>query len=59
MANTYAPYKQFNVWYYDFAYNDKRCRVFSRIEDALQFAQNLVNDQFPHQSRFLKLESIY
>lgn len=59
MANTYAPYKQFNVWYYDFVYTDKRCRVFSRIEDALQFAQNLVDDRFPHQSRFLKLESIY
>lgn len=59
MANTYAPYKQFNVWYYDFAYNEKRCRVFSRIEDALQFAQNLVDNHPSHQYRFLKLESVY
>lgn len=59
MTNAFAPYKKFIVWYYDFVYIEKRCRVFSCIEDALKFAQDLVNGPSLHKARFLKLESIY
>lgn len=49
-------YVQFNVWYYDFEYNDKRVRTFSRIEDATQFVTSLVDDS---KHRFIELESVY
>lgn len=49
-------YTQFNVWYYDFKYNDKRVRTFSRIEDATQFVTSLVDDS---KHRFIELESVY
>lgn len=49
-------YIQFNVWYYDFEYNDKRVRTFSRIENATQFVTSLVNDS---KHRFIELESVY
>lgn len=49
-------YIQFNVWYYDFKYNDKRVRTFSRIENATQFVTSLVNDS---KHRFIELESVY
>lgn len=49
-------YAQFNVWYYDFEYNDKRVRTFSRIEDATQFVTSLVDDS---KHRFIELESVY
>lgn len=49
-------YVQFNVWYYDFEYNDKRVRTFSRIEDATQFVTSLVDDA---KHRFVELESVY
>lgn len=49
-------YTQFNVWYYDFKYNDKRVRTFSRIEDATQFITYLVNDL---NYRFIEVESVY
>lgn len=54
-----SNYKQFNVWYYDFNYNDKRCRTFTLINDALEFVKNLVDNLTAHQARFLKLESVY
>lgn len=49
-------YIQFNVWYYDFEYNDKRVRTFSRIENATQFVTSLVDDS---KHRFIDLESVY
>lgn len=49
-------YVQFNVWYYDFEYNDKRVKTFSRIEDATQFICALVND---YKYRFIEVESVY
>lgn len=49
-------YVQFNVWYYNFEYNDKRVRTFSRIEDATQFVTSLVDDS---KHRFIELESVY
>lgn len=49
-------YVQFNVWYYDFEYNDKRVKTFSRIEDATQFVTSLVDDS---KHRFIELESVY
>lgn len=49
-------YVQLNVWYYDFEHNDKRIRTFSRIEDATQFVNSLVNDS---KHRFIELEYIY
>ena len=49
-------YVQFNVWYYDFEYNDKRVRTFSRVEDATQFISALVND---YKYRFINMESVY
>lgn len=49
-------YVQFNVWYYDFEYNDKRVRTFSRIENATQFVTSLVDDS---KHRFIELESVY
>ena len=49
-------YTQFNVWYYDFKYNDKRVRTFSRIEDATQFITYLVDDL---NYRFIEVESVY
>lgn len=49
-------YVQFNVWYYDFEYNDKRVRTFSRIEDATQFVTSLVDGS---KHRFIELESVY
>lgn len=49
-------YVQFNVWYYDFEYNDKRVKTFSRIENATQFVTSLVDDS---KHRFIELESVY
>lgn len=49
-------YTQFNVWYYDFEYNDKRVKTFSRVEDATQFICALVNDC---KYRFINIESVY
>lgn len=49
-------YIQFNVSYYDFEYNDKRVRTFSRIENATQFVTSLVDDS---KHRFIELESVY
>ena len=49
-------YIQFNVWYYDFEYNNKRVRTFSRIENATQFVNSLVDDS---KHRFIELESVY
>lgn len=49
-------YIQFNVWYYDFEYNDKRVRTFSRIENATQFVTSLVDDS---KHRFIEMESVY
>ena len=54
-----SNYKQYNVWYYDFVYNDIRCRTFARIEDALAFVRDMVANLTAHQSRFLKIESVY
>lgn len=56
VSNSGLLYVQFNVWYYDFEYNDKRVRTFSRIEDATQFVTSLVDDS---KHRFIELESVY
>lgn len=55
-GNKGLSYIQFNVWYYDFEYNDKRVRTFSRIENATQFVTSLVDDS---KHRFIELESVY
>lgn len=49
-------YVQFNVWYYDFEYNDKRVKTFSHVNDATQFICALVND---YKYRFINVESVY
>ena len=54
-----TDFKQFNVWYYDFNYNDKRVKTCTRIEDALTFARMLVRDREKLHVRFLSLESVY
>lgn len=56
VSNSGLLYAQFNVWYYDFEYNDKRVRTFSRIEDATQFVTSLVDGS---KYRFIELESVY
>lgn len=56
VSNSGLLYVQFNVWYYDFEYNDKRVRTFSRIEDATQFVTSLVDGS---KHRFIELESVY
>lgn len=56
VSNSGLLYVQFNVWYYDFEYNDKRVKTFSRIEDATQFVTSLVDDS---KYRFIELESVY
>lgn len=49
-------YVQFNVWYYDFEYNEKRVKTFSQIENATQFVTSIVDDS---KRRFIELESVY
>lgn len=56
VSDSGLTYVQFNVWYYDFEYNDKRVRTFSRIEDATQFVTSLVDGS---KHRFIELESVY
>lgn len=59
VASREIIFKQFNVWYYDFNYNDKRVKTCTRIEDALAFARMLVRDREELHVRFLSLESVY
>lgn len=54
-----TDFKQFNVWYYDFTYKEKRMKACTRIEDALAFARMLVRDREELHVRFLSLESVY
>lgn len=54
-----TDFKQFNVWYYDFTYNDTRVKTCTRIEDALAFTRMLVLDREKLHVRFLSLESVY
>ena len=54
-----TDFKQFNIWYYDFNYNDRRVRTCTRLEDALAFARMLVRDREELNVRFLSLESVY
>lgn len=54
-----TDFKQFNIWYYDFNYNDKRVKTCTRLEDALAFARTLVRDRETLNVRFLSLESVY
>lgn len=54
-----TDFKQFNIWYYDFNYNDKRVKTCTRLEDALAFARMLVRDREELHVRFLSLESVY
>lgn len=52
-------YVQFNVWYYDFMFNEKRVRTFSRIEDANSYIECLVSGTFKNKYRFISMESVY
>lgn len=54
-----TDFKQFNVWYYDFNYNEKRVKTCSRLDSALAFARMLVRDREELNVRFLSLESVY
>lgn len=54
-----TDFKQFNIWYYDFTYNDKLVKTYTRIEDALAFTRMLVRDHKELNVRFLSLESVY
>lgn len=54
-----TEFKQFNIWYYDFNYNDKCVKTCIRLEDALAFARTLVRDREELNVRFLSLESVY
>ena len=54
-----TDFKQFNVRYYDFNYNDRRVKTCTRLEDALAFARMLVRDREELNVRFLSLESVY
>lgn len=54
-----TDFKQFNVRYYDFTYNDKRVKTCTSIEDALAFVRMLVRDREELHVRFLSLESVY
>ncbi len=49
-----TDFKQFNVWYYDFTYNDKRVKTCTRVEDALAFARMLVRDREKLHVRFFE-----
>lgn len=54
-----TDFKQFNILYYDFNYNDMRVKTCTRLEDALEFARMLVRDREKLNVRFLSLESVY
>lgn len=54
-----TDFKQFNIWYYDFNYNDKRVKTCARLEDALAYVRILVDDREKLHVRFLSLESVY
>lgn len=53
-----TDYKQFDVRYFDFAYNDERVRTFSELSDAMEFMEWIVLCR-ERQMRFIALESVY
>lgn len=53
-----TEYKQFDVRYFDFAYNDERVRTFSELSDAMEYMEWIVLCRVG-QMRFIALESVY
>ena len=53
-----VSYKQFNVRYFDFAYNDERVRTFSELSDAMEYMEWIVLC-CENKMRFIALESVY
>lgn len=53
-----TDYKQFDVRYFDFTYNDERVRTFSELSDAMEFMEWIVLCRVG-QMRFIALESVY
>lgn len=51
-------YKQFDVRYFDFAYNDERVRTFSELSDAMEYMEWIVLC-CKNKMRFIALESVY
>lgn len=59
MQKGYAmtAYKQFDVRYFDFTYNEERVRTFSQISDAMEFMEWIVLCRVG-KMRFIALESV-
>lgn len=53
-----TAYKQFDVRYFDFAYNNERVRTFTELSDAMEYMEWIVLCR-KHQMRFIALESVY
>lgn len=53
-----TAYKQFDVRYFDFTYNEERVRTFSEISDAMEFMEWIVLCR-ADKMRFIALESVY
>ena len=53
-----APYKQFDVRYFDFTYNNERVRTFAEFSEAMEFMEWIVLCR-ANQMRFIALESVY
>lgn len=53
-----TTYKQFDVRYFDFAYNNERVRTFTDLSDAMEFMEWIVLCR-ANQMRFIALESVY
>ena len=51
-----TDYKQFDVKYHDFKYNDERIRTFSDLNDAMEFVEWIVLCR-NRQMKFVSLES--
>lgn len=53
-----TTYKQFDVRYFDFTYNNERVRTFTDLSDAMEFMEWIVLCR-EHQMRFIALKSVY
>lgn len=53
-----TDYKQFDIRYFDFTYNNERVRTFTELSDAMEFMEWIVLCR-EHQMRFIALESVY
>ena len=53
-----TPYKQFDVRYFDFTYNDERVRTFAKLSEAMEFMEWIVLCR-ENQMRLIALESVY